>query len=260
MILLVSVAVVVSKAICAGAAIRTLDYPWRVSVIGAIGLAQIGEFSFLLMSEGSREAWWASEIYQYLLATAILTMVATPFLMQAAPWAGRVLRPAPDPGARAGGPGGGVRRCRTGREPRDHLRVRDERKEPRPRAALDARSLRRRRSERRDGAGRPGGGGADLLRGREQPGDPRPRRGGPRPDAGAGHLRPDGDPPRGGGGPAGQPAAGHPRADAVRGGRGRPDRPGGERGHPRGVRDVGGDLLPGPARVPRPRPRHLAAG
>ena len=90
MILLVSVAVVAAKAICAGAAIRTLNYPWRVSVIGAIGLAQIGEFSFLLMSEGFRDGLVSTETYQYLLATAILTMVATPFLMRAAPWAGRV--------------------------------------------------------------------------------------------------------------------------------------------------------------------------
>jgi CPA2 family monovalent cation:H+ antiporter-2 len=90
MILLVSVAVVAAKALCAGAAIRTLNYPWRVSVIGAIGLAQIGEFSFLLMSEGFRDGLVGTETYQYLLATAILTMVATPFLMRAAPWAGRV--------------------------------------------------------------------------------------------------------------------------------------------------------------------------
>jgi CPA2 family monovalent cation:H+ antiporter-2 len=59
-------------------------------VIGAIGLAQIGEFSFLLMSEGSRDGLVGAETYQYLLATAILTMVTTPFLMRAAPWAGRV--------------------------------------------------------------------------------------------------------------------------------------------------------------------------
>jgi len=88
-ILLVSVLVVVLKAICGGAAIRTLDYPWRVSVIGAIGLAQIGEFSFLLLSEGFRDGLVGTETYQYLLATAILTMVTTPFLMRAAPWAGR---------------------------------------------------------------------------------------------------------------------------------------------------------------------------
>ncbi|HEY5576847.1 MAG TPA: NAD-binding protein, partial [Deferrimonas sp.] len=39
--------------------------------------------------EGSRDGLVGAETYQYLLATAILTMVATPFLMRAAPWAGR---------------------------------------------------------------------------------------------------------------------------------------------------------------------------
>jgi CPA2 family monovalent cation:H+ antiporter-2 len=89
MILLFSIGVLLAKGICAGAAIRTLDYPWRVSVIGAIGLAQVGEFSFLLMSEGYRDGLVGAEVYQYLLAVAILTMVSTPFLMRVAPWAAR---------------------------------------------------------------------------------------------------------------------------------------------------------------------------
>jgi len=89
MILLVSVAVVLLKGVCAGAAIRTLKYPWRVSVVGALGLSQIGEFSFLLMSEGFRDGLVGTVVYQHLLAVAILTMVATPFLMRAAPWAAR---------------------------------------------------------------------------------------------------------------------------------------------------------------------------
>ncbi|HEU4949409.1 MAG TPA: cation:proton antiporter, partial [Candidatus Deferrimicrobiaceae bacterium] len=89
MILFISVTVVLLKGFCAGAAIRTLKYPWRVSVIGAVGLAQIGEFSFLLMSEGFRDGLVGTEVYQYLLAVAILTMVATPFLIRGAPWAAR---------------------------------------------------------------------------------------------------------------------------------------------------------------------------
>jgi CPA2 family monovalent cation:H+ antiporter-2 len=112
LILLISAVVVVLKGICAGAAIRTLGYPWRVSVIGAIGLAQIGEFSFLLMSEGSRDGLVGAEAYQYLLAVAILTMVATPFMMRAAPWAGRyfvrhlIREPEPeDPGEESPGAG-----------------------------------------------------------------------------------------------------------------------------------------------------------
>ena len=110
MILLVSVVVVVLKAVCAGAAIRSLNYPWRVSVIGAIGLAQIGEFSFLLMSEGFRDGLVGADVYQYLLSTAILTMVTTPFLIRAAPWAGRafvrhlIRGPGPeDPAEESGG-------------------------------------------------------------------------------------------------------------------------------------------------------------
>ncbi|MBP2689249.1 MAG: Kef-type transport system, predicted NAD-binding component [Deltaproteobacteria bacterium] len=89
MILFTSVTVVLLKGFCAGAAIRTLKYPWRVSVIGAVGLAQIGEFSFLLMSEGFRDGLVGTDVYQYLLAVAILTMVATPFLIRGAPWAAR---------------------------------------------------------------------------------------------------------------------------------------------------------------------------
>jgi monovalent cation:H+ antiporter-2, CPA2 family len=110
LVLLLSIGVVVAKGICAGAAIRTLDYPWRVSVIGGIGLGQIGEFSFLLMSEGSRDGLVAAQKFQYLLATAILTMVATPFLMRSAPSAARSFvrhfireREAEDPGEEAGG-------------------------------------------------------------------------------------------------------------------------------------------------------------
>jgi CPA2 family monovalent cation:H+ antiporter-2 len=53
-------------------------------------LAQIGEFSFLLLSQGAREGLVTFAGYQYLLAITILTMMATPFLMRAAPWAGRV--------------------------------------------------------------------------------------------------------------------------------------------------------------------------
>ena len=89
-ILLFSFGVVLAKGICAGAAIRTLDYPWRVSVIGAIGLAQVGEFSFLLMSEGFRDGLVSAGVYQHLLSITILTMVSTPFLMGAAPWAARL--------------------------------------------------------------------------------------------------------------------------------------------------------------------------
>jgi CPA2 family monovalent cation:H+ antiporter-2 len=78
--------VVLMKAVSAGAAVRAIGYPWRLTVITAVGLAQIGEFSFLLLSQGARESLVTFAQYQFLLAITILTMMATPFLMQAAPW------------------------------------------------------------------------------------------------------------------------------------------------------------------------------
>jgi CPA2 family monovalent cation:H+ antiporter-2 len=96
-ILLMSAAVVAGKTACAGAAIRFLDYPWRVAVVGAVGLGGVGEFAFLLLSQGFREGLAGPVPYQNLLAVTILTMVATPFLMNAAPrlahWWERIVGP-----------------------------------------------------------------------------------------------------------------------------------------------------------------------
>jgi CPA2 family monovalent cation:H+ antiporter-2 len=98
-ILLMSAAIVVGKTVCAGAAIRFLDYPWRVAVVGAIGLGQVGEFAFLLLSQGFREGLVGTASYQNLLAVAILTMVATPFLMSTGPRLARVWERIVAPGA-----------------------------------------------------------------------------------------------------------------------------------------------------------------
>jgi CPA2 family monovalent cation:H+ antiporter-2 len=89
LVLLMVAGVILMKALSAGAAVRAIGYSWRSTVITAVGLAQIGEFSFLLLSQGARESLVTFAGYQYLLAITILTMMATPFLMRAAPWAAR---------------------------------------------------------------------------------------------------------------------------------------------------------------------------
>ncbi len=96
-ILLLSASVLALKTFCAGAPIRGLGTPWAVTVIAAVSLGQVGEFAFILLHQGFREGLVDARAYQYLLAIAILTMVATPFLMNAAPgiarfWACRVVR------------------------------------------------------------------------------------------------------------------------------------------------------------------------
>ncbi len=82
-------AVAMVKAVSTGWTLRALGYPWRVAAVVGIGLLQIGEFSFLLLSEGYRESLVGTTQYQFLLAIAVLTMIATPFLMDAAPWIAR---------------------------------------------------------------------------------------------------------------------------------------------------------------------------
>jgi CPA2 family monovalent cation:H+ antiporter-2 len=82
-------AVALVKAVSTGWTVRALGYSWRVAVVTGVGLLQIGEFSFLLLSQGYRENLLGPSQYQFLLAITVLTMTATPFLMGAAPWLAR---------------------------------------------------------------------------------------------------------------------------------------------------------------------------
>jgi CPA2 family monovalent cation:H+ antiporter-2 len=91
LVLAMVAAVAVLKTVTAGWTVHALGYPWGVAIVAGIGLMQIGEFSFLLLSEGYRESLVDSRQYQFLLAVAVLTMTATPFLMDAAPWIARRL-------------------------------------------------------------------------------------------------------------------------------------------------------------------------
>lgn len=61
---------------------QILRYPLRLSIIVGMGLAQIGEFSFVLMKMGEDYGLLSASLYQNLLAASVLTMAATPFLIQ----------------------------------------------------------------------------------------------------------------------------------------------------------------------------------
>ena len=65
---------------------RILRYPMRSAVLAGLGLAQIGEFSFLLAQQGHAINLLGDEIFQMFINTSILSMLATPFLIQAGPW------------------------------------------------------------------------------------------------------------------------------------------------------------------------------
>lgn len=59
-----------------------IGYPMRIGVLVGVALAQIGEFSFILSKEGLNYGLISGNDYQVFLASAIITMVFTPFMTQ----------------------------------------------------------------------------------------------------------------------------------------------------------------------------------
>ena len=83
-ILLLTLAVILIKAIIIGLTVFILRYPARTIFITALSLFQVGEFSFLLSVTGLEYKILSVNVYQYFLAISILTMGLTPFLISKA--------------------------------------------------------------------------------------------------------------------------------------------------------------------------------
>lgn len=103
-----SLGVVALKSLIAALVVRALGYPTRVSVIVGLGLAQIGEFSFVIGRLAHGLGLIPGSSYQSFLAAAIVTLGATPFLVHLAPEAGvriaRLFREKPSPPTGSTGP------------------------------------------------------------------------------------------------------------------------------------------------------------
>jgi len=76
---------IAGKALIIWLIIRILGYPQRIAVMTALGLAQIGEFSFVLAKSGQASGLLPPGDYQSFLAASIISMIATPFLINVAP-------------------------------------------------------------------------------------------------------------------------------------------------------------------------------
>jgi len=70
--------------VCAGA-VLALGVPYRIAVMAALALTQIGEFSFVLSQAGLKYGLLSPELYQIFLAASIATMGLTPLLIKLAP-------------------------------------------------------------------------------------------------------------------------------------------------------------------------------
>ncbi|HOO38219.1 MAG TPA: cation:proton antiporter [Deltaproteobacteria bacterium] len=81
LILSLAIGVTVLKATTGGLATLILGYPLRIAVLVGLALAQIGEFSFILSKTGMAYNLMDRTAYQIFLNVSLITMAATPFIL-----------------------------------------------------------------------------------------------------------------------------------------------------------------------------------
>ncbi len=108
--------ILVLKTLVVGLTVRLLGFGSRIAWLTGLALAQVGEFSFVLAGVGRANGLLPSDVFQVFLASSILTIMATPFLIQVSP---AFASNAPGPLRWKGrAPGAGEA---SGRRPEDHV-------------------------------------------------------------------------------------------------------------------------------------------
>jgi CPA2 family monovalent cation:H+ antiporter-2 len=88
LVLASTVGLVGIKAVAALAALRLAGVPWRVALAAGVGLAQVGEFSFVLAQAGVPNGLLGTLGGQAFFAGAVFSLMLTPLLVARAPgWA-----------------------------------------------------------------------------------------------------------------------------------------------------------------------------
>ncbi|MCB1642266.1 MAG: cation:proton antiporter, partial [Xanthomonadales bacterium] len=91
-VLLVVLAIMLGKTLAAFALVRMLGYPLHSALTVSISLAQIGEFSFILVGLGSSLGLLPAQAQSLILAGAMLSIAFNPLLFALAePWRKRAL-------------------------------------------------------------------------------------------------------------------------------------------------------------------------
>ena len=83
--------IVIAKTVIASGAVLAMGYPLGVALTVGMLLGQMGEFSFLLARVGYHEAIISFDIYQLLIATAGVTIIFAPVMMELSAFAGPTL-------------------------------------------------------------------------------------------------------------------------------------------------------------------------
>ena len=88
LVLAIAAGIVAIKALIAMGALIAAAAPLRVAAAAGLGLAQVGEFSFILGRAGLDSGLLPSGMWQLMLGASVATMIVTPGLLSVAPAAG----------------------------------------------------------------------------------------------------------------------------------------------------------------------------
>jgi len=84
-VLLAAAAVMILKTIIAAGVAWAFQRSARVAVATGIALSQVGEFTFVLADNGNRRGLVGAADLEFLVAVSLVTLIATPYVMGAAP-------------------------------------------------------------------------------------------------------------------------------------------------------------------------------
>ena len=84
-VIVAALGVLTLKALIIISVVMFLKYPARIAVLAGLGLAQIGEFSFILAERGMSLGLISSEFSNIFFSSTIITMILSPFLFRFAP-------------------------------------------------------------------------------------------------------------------------------------------------------------------------------
>lgn len=100
--------IIVGKSVAALAIVMALGHPLRTGLTVAAGLAQIGEFSFILAELGGSIGLFSEQSRQVVLAGAMISITLNPMLFAATGWLDKRVRPPRPPSLAMNKPKGAV--------------------------------------------------------------------------------------------------------------------------------------------------------
>ncbi len=92
-VLLVLLGMLVFKSLIVAVLARVIKGDWGIGIRAGLGLAQAGEFGFVLLTLSFEEKLISQDVSQIMLAAMLLSMLAAPFLLQYSEWFARYLSP-----------------------------------------------------------------------------------------------------------------------------------------------------------------------